>query len=191
MTETSAAAILPDKNLTLEAQIEALLFVSDAPVKPAKLADVLGVKVKAVETSLATMADTYTNRGIRLQQYRGGYQLTSAPESAELVERFLDLEATAKLSKAAVEALAIVAYQQPVTRPQVDSIRGVNSDGVMRSLLNKGLLEEAGRSDGPGRPILYGTTALFLNHFGLSSIKDLPELNIEIEMPDEQAPLKD
>jgi segregation and condensation protein B len=103
-------------------------------------------------------------------------QLTTAPEIANQVEAFLGLEATAHLSRAALEALAIIAYQQPVTRPQIDSIRGVNSDGVMKSLLAKGLLQEVGRAEGPGRPILYGTTPEFLQHFGLGSLGELPPL---------------
>ena len=103
-------------------------------------------------------------------------QLTTAPETSEAIERFLGLEATTRLSRAALEALSIIAYQQPVTRPQVDSVRGVNSDGVMRSLLSKGLIQEGGRADGPGRPILYSTTPEFLQHFGLNSLNELPPL---------------
>jgi segregation and condensation protein B len=106
-------------------------------------------------------------------------QLTTAPETAEAIERFLGLEATSHLSRAALETLAIIAYQQPVTRPQVDSVRGVNSDGVMRSLLSKGLIQEGGRAEGPGRPILYSTTPEFLQHFGLNSLNELPPLERE------------
>jgi segregation and condensation protein B len=97
------------------------------------------------------------------------------------VERFLGLEATTRLSRAALETLAIIAYQQPVTRPVVDSVRGVNSDGVIKSLLSKGLLQEVGRSEGPGRPILFGTTPEFLQHFGLNSLSELPSLNLPEE----------
>jgi segregation and condensation protein B len=102
---------------------------------------------------------------------------------AGTVEKFLGLEATARLSRAALEALAIIAYRQPITRPGVDSIRGVNSDGVMKSLLSKGLVQEIGRSDGPGRPILYGTTSEFLQHFGLASLAELPPFE-QVEMAD-------
>jgi segregation and condensation protein B len=97
---------------------------------------------------------------------------------AESVERFLGLEATSHLSRAALETLAIVAYQQPVTRPQIESVRGVSSDGVMKSLLGKGLVQEVGRTEGPGRPILYGTTPDFLQNFGINSLMDLPPLNL-------------
>ncbi len=91
----------------------------------------------------------------------------------------LELETTSTLSQAALETLSIVAYQQPITRPQIDSIRGVNSDGVLRTLLNKGLVDDVGRAEGPGRPILYSTTTEFLKHFGLSSYEELPPLDFE------------
>lgn len=108
-------------------------------------------------------------------------QLTSAPESSAAVERFLGLEATARLSQAAVEVLAIVAFMQPVTRPQIDQIRGVNSDSSLKSLLSFGLIEEVGRLETPGRPIIYSTTPEFLQYFGLSSIDALPPLQDEEE----------
>ncbi len=97
---------------------------------------------------------------------------------AKTVEHFLGLEATSRLSRAALETLAIVAYQQPVTRPQIEAVRGVSSDGVMKSLLGKGLIQEIGRTEGPGRPIMYGTTPDFLQHFGLNSLMELPPLNL-------------
>lgn len=195
MTEKSQSEILPESPLPLEAQIEAILFVSPYAVRATKLADLLEVTRKTVETALDNLKAQLAGRGIRLQHHQDGYVLTSAPETAIVVERFLDLEATTNLSKAAMETLAIIAYQQPVTRPQIDSVRGVNSDGVMRSLTNKGLIEEAGRSEGPGRPILFTTTPDFLGHFGLTSIQDLPELNLEATGPDlppaQQVPLKE
>ncbi len=97
---------------------------------------------------------------------------------APLIEEFLNLDTTTRLSPAALEALSIIAYKQPVTRPQVDAIRGVNSDGVMRSLLSKGLIQESGRADGPGRPILYNSTPEFLQHFGLTSLSALPTIDV-------------
>ena len=112
----------------------------------------------------------------RLEKHHGRYQLTTHPQAAQYIEHFLGLEVTSRLSRAALEALAIIAYQEPATRPQIDSIRGVNSDGVLKSLLSKGLIQEIGRAESPGRPILYSTTADFLQHFGLSSIRDLPPL---------------
>jgi segregation and condensation protein B len=101
-------------------------------------------------------------------------QLVTAPELSETIEVFLGLETTTTLSQAALEALAIIAYKQPVTRPEVDVIRGVNSDGVLRTLLSKGLIEELGRAETPGRPIYYGTSAEFLQYFGLETLDGLP-----------------
>jgi segregation and condensation protein B len=114
--------------------------------------------------------------GIRIQRIHGRIQLTTAPQAASMIERFLGLEATSRLSRAALEALSIIAYKEPVTRPQIDAIRGVNSDGVLKSLLNKGLIQEVGRAEAPGRPILYSITQDFLAHFGLNSLADLPPL---------------
>lgn len=163
----------------LAARTEALLFVAPGPVPASQLASALEVTVRRVEEALAYLAAGYQSRGLRLQHSRSGVQLTTPPELAADVERFLNLENTAYLSRAALEVLAIIAYQQPATRPQVDAVRGVNSDSVMRTLLRFGLIEEAGRSDGPGRPILYVTTSELLQHFGLSSLDELPPLNLE------------
>lgn len=162
--------------ISLAAKIEAMLFVSAEPVAVTQLAAALDVNASVVERGLKELDEALANRGLRLQRHTNRVQLTTAPDIASLVEKFLGLEATTHLSRAALETLAIIAYQQPCTRPQVDSIRGVNSDGMMKSLLSKGLIMEAGRTDGPGRPILYGTTPEFLQHFGLSSILELPEL---------------
>lgn len=166
-----------EKNLVLdiEASLEALLFVAAAPVTIAQLAEALGEKQQDVEAALHRLDDTYASgRGLSLQWHAGRVQLTTSPVVAGLVEKFLGLEATARLSRAALETLAIIAYRQPVTRPGIDGIRGVNSDGVLKSLLSKGLVQEVGRTEGPGRPILYGTSAEFLQHFGLSSLSELP-----------------
>ncbi len=165
--------------MSLEAKLEALLFVAPATVSVRQLAEALEAKPKEVEVALETLEAGYAERGIRLQRHKGELRLTSAPQTAELVERFLDLEATTRLSHAALECLAIVAYQQPITRPQIDSVRGVNSDSAMRSLLTHGLIEEAGRADTPGRPILYDTTSEFLQHFGLNGLEALPPLNLD------------
>ncbi len=162
--------------LPLSVRVEAMLFVAAEPVTPAQLAAALDVAISVVERGLNELDASLAGRGVRLQRHAGRVQLTTAPELAELVERFLGLEATSHLSRAALETLAIIAYQQPVTRPQIDSIRGVNSDSMMKSLLNKGLILESGRADGPGRPILYSTTPEFLQHFGLNSILEMPPL---------------
>jgi len=165
--------------ISLSALLEGLLFAASDPLSPAQLATALEMNVTEVEKGLAVLEEDLRGRGIRLQRHLGRVQLTSTPEMAEVIERMLGLEVTSHLSRAALEALAIIAYQQPVTHPQVDAIRGVNSDGVMKSLLSKGLLQEVGRSDGAGRPILYGTTPDFLQHFGLNSLTELPPLDFE------------
>ena len=156
--------------------LEALLFVSAEPVTPSQLATALLIPISEIEMGLIKLEVVLESRGLRIQRHGGRVQLTSAPEMAELVERFLGLETTSRLSRAALETLAIVAYQQPVTRPQIESLRGVSSDGVMKSLLGKGLVQEVGRTEGPGRPILYGTAPEFLQHFGINSLADLPPL---------------
>lgn len=165
-----------DIDLPLFVKIEAMLFVAPEPVTTAQLATALDVAPSVVERGLNELDASLATRGLRLQRHAGRFQLTTAPQLTELIERFLGLEATTHLSRAALETLAIIAYQQPVTRPQIDSIRGVNSDSMMKSLLTKGLILESGRADGPGRPILYSTTPEFLQHFGLNSILEMPSL---------------
>lgn len=177
--------------LTLSARIEALLFVAFEPVTPGQLGTALDVTPAQINKGLDELDTSLRTRGLRLQKHNGRVQLTTAPETSESIERFLGLEATTRLSRAALETLAIIAYQQPVTRPQVDSVRGVNSDGVMRSLLSKGLIQEGGRAEGPGRPILYSTTPEFLQHFGLDSLTELPQLDIEMSSDQEVTLLKE
>ena len=171
--------------LTLASKIEAMLFVSAEPVPVTQLATALDVTASVVERGLKELDDSLKTRGLRLQRNAGRVQLTTAPEVAQLVELFLGLEAITHLSRAALETLAIIAYQQPCTRPQVDSIRGVNSDAMLKSLLSKGLVEDSGRTDGPGRPILYSTTPEFLQHFGLDTINELPPLAAPVEVDSE------
>lgn len=168
-------------DLSPTALLESLLFVSSGPAPVSRLAKALEITPNAVQKLLAEMEADYEARGLRLQWNDNAVQLTTAPEASETIERFLGLELTTRLSQAALEVLAIIAYMQPITRPQIDQIRGVNSDGALRTLLSKGLLEEVGRMETPGRPILYGTTPMFLQHFGLSGLVDLPPLGDEEE----------
>jgi segregation and condensation protein B len=174
--------------LSIAALVEALLFVAPSATLPAQLAAALDIPTPEIERALDELEAEYElqrqNRGIRLQRHRGRVQLVSAAESAGYIERFLGLEASSRLSRAALEALAIISYQQPVTRPQVDAIRGVSSDGVLKSLLSKGLITEAGRSEGVGRPILYQTTPEFLQYFGLNSLQQLPPLDSPADIDD-------
>lgn len=156
--------------------VESLLFVADEPVHVERLATVLGVDIEQVETALHDLAHLYDGRGIRIQRKGQQAQMVTAPESAEYVRRFLGLDLNGKLTPAALETLAIIAYRQPVTRAQIESIRGVNSDSVLRTLINRGLIEEQGRLEQAGRPIVYGTTFEFLQQFGLLSLDQLPPL---------------
>jgi segregation and condensation protein B len=186
----------PDENieteLPLSTKLEAILFVAAEPVPAGQLAAVLDVAPSVIERGLNELDASLSGRGLRLQRHAGRVQLTTAPQLAELIESYLGLDSTTRLSRAALETLSIVAYQQPVTRPQIDSIRGVNSDSMIKSLLNKGLVLESGRADGPGRPILYSTSPEFLQHFGLNSILEMPPLaKPEEEEPDEGELLKE
>jgi segregation and condensation protein B len=162
----------------LSVQLEGMLFVASEPVTLSHLAEALDVNVTMVEVALRELDASLESRGLRLQRFAGRVQLTTAPQLADTIERFLGLEATAHLSRAALETLAMIAYQQPITRPQIDAVRGVNSESMLKSLLNKGLIFESGRTEGPGRPILYSTSPEFLQHFGLNSITELPRLEI-------------
>jgi segregation and condensation protein B len=168
-------------NNDLFGKVEALLFVSSGLISAGQIAKSLDVSDSDVEKALKSLDEHYKahGHGIRLMRMKSRVQLTTAPEMSKTIETFLGLEASSTLSTAALEALAIIAYKQPLTRPEVDVIRGVNSDGVMRTLLSKGLIEELGRAETPGRPILYGTTAEFLQYFGLESLEMMPFIDFE------------
>jgi segregation and condensation protein B len=177
MTDVQINLTGQSENGDLIAALEALLFVASGPVSPTQLAEVLGKNAAEINTGLKLLDEQLGNhRGVNLQWHKNKVQLTSSPKYAKLIEEFLGLEASSRLSRAALETLSIIAYKQPATRPQLDSIRGVNSDGVIKSLLSKGLIEEVGRAEGPGRPIMYATTPDFLQHFGIKSLIELPPL---------------
>jgi segregation and condensation protein B len=158
--------------------IEAVLMVVEEPVPEIALAAALGIPQARVEILLEEIATEYERdgRGFELRQVAGGWRIYSRAEYAPVVERFLLEGQTAKLTQAALETLAIVAYKQPVTRHQISAIRGVNSDGVLRAMVDRGLIEEAGRDEGPGRAVLYATTPAFLERLGLPSLAALPSL---------------
>jgi len=168
----------PDRELPLSAQIEGLLFVAAEPVSAGDLGEALQVSPSLIEAGMKELEMTLEARGLRLQRHGGHFQLTTAPVLAESIEKFLGLEIRGHLSRPALETLAIIAYQQPITHPQIDAVRGVNSDSMLKGLLAKGLIYEAGRAQGPGRPILYVTTPEFLQLLGLNSIEDLPPVEI-------------
>jgi segregation and condensation protein B len=166
--------------------LEAVLLVAAEPVSSTVLAQLLETDRGAVEESLARLAEDYerAGSGLVLRNVAGGWRLFSHPSAAPVVERFILSSRHTRLTKAALETMAIVAYKQPVTRHQVAAIRGVNSDGVLSALVDRGLLEEVGRDEGPGRPLLFGTTPEFLERLGLASIGDLPSLAPLLEEPE-------
>lgn len=179
----------------LIAAVEAMLFSAPSAMTVAQLAEAAEAKTSEVDLALKSLESRYQqNGGLRLKWHKGRVELTTAPEFGAQVEKLLGLEANSRLSRAGVEAMAIVAYKQPITRPGIDAIRGVNSDGVIKSLLMKGLIEESGRAEGPGRPILYSTTSAFLQQFGLQSTSELPPFDYEVpeeEKTEENPLLKD
>jgi len=163
----------------VELLLESLLFVADGPVAVSQLARVLEVEVTSVEEALERLRTAYSQKGLRIQRQGEQVQMVTAPEAAPYIERFLGLQLKSTLSPAALETLAIIAYQQPITRAQIEAVRGVNCDGVLRTLTSKGLIEEVGRLEQAGRPILYGTTFEFLQYFGLQDLAELPPLEGE------------
>ena len=170
----------------LEGALEALLFVTDEPASAITLADMLEVEPAEAEAALGRLRERLaaSGGGIVLREVAGGWRLYTHPAYHELVERYVLSWDTRKLSQAALETLAIVAYSQPVTRARIAAVRGVNSDSSVNSLVEKGLLREAGVEDSLGNPVLYATTRTFLEKFGLRSTADLPPL--ETFAPDEE-----
>lgn len=163
----------------LSGAIEAMLFVTDEPVGVIELADMLEVDPKLVEQALVDLREKLEReqRGVQLREVAGGWRLYTHPAYHDLVEKYVLSWDTRKLSQAAMETLAIVAYLQPCTRAGVASVRSVNSDSSINSLVEKGLIREAGQADAPGNPTLYATTRGFLEKFGLRSVSDLPDLD--------------
>lgn len=158
--------------------IEAVLTVATEPVSPGLLAELLELPAERVEELCGELAASYERegRGFEIARVAGGYRLQSATSYAPYVERFVLDPASGRLSAAALETLAVVAYKQPVSRSQISAIRGVNADGVLRMLVGRGYVEEVGRDSGPGQPALFGTTGRFLERLGLDSLEDLPAL---------------
>lgn len=172
---------------SLKGALEAMLLVSSDPVSAPALASILSITPGECVSLLAELQVEYQekNRGIQLREVAGGWRLFTHPAFHEQVEALVLSWDTQRLSQAALETLAVIAYHQPVTREMVKGIRGVNSDGVISSLVDKGLVRELGRDPQHGQAIIYGTTSAFLEKFGLRSTKDLPDL--EQFAPDEQS----
>jgi segregation and condensation protein B len=175
MAEDEGVAV---RSVDAERILEAVLFLADEPMTSASLAQVIERPRAEVEGILAELAGSYDRRGSGLivRRVAGGWRLFTHPDVAAYVERFVLSSRHSRLTKAALETLAIVAYKQPVTRHQVSSIRGVNSEGVIRALVDRGLVREVGRDEGPGRAVLYGTTPEFLERLGVASLADLPPI---------------
>jgi segregation and condensation protein B len=173
--DESSASDLPPIDL---AKLEALLFSTHHPLTAGRLAEMLDLDTtKAIRRAIKQLNGQYeqTGRAFRVEQVAGGYQLLTLPEHGELLKKLHQREIDAKLTKAALETLSIIAYKQPILRADVESIRGVACGETIRSLMEKHLVKIAGRAELPGRPILYGTTKRFLELFGLNSLKDLPQ----------------
>ena len=164
--------------------LEAVLFVADAPIDVAALARTVNAPKHDVVAALDVLAESCRTRGVRLQHTGDVVQLVSAPQTAAYVERFLGLEHP-PLTNPSLETLAIIAYRQPITRTGIESVRGVDCDGPIRTLMARGLVEEVGRSPVVGRPVLFGTTVRFLEYFGLEKPDDLPPLPFTEEEPEE------
>jgi segregation and condensation protein B len=168
------------------AAIESLLFVSGRPLTYAELRKLLDVDDTRLASSLQLLADILESqgRGIRLQQLGEQVQLVTAPENAHYIAALLGLPMTARLTSAALETLAVIAYRQPVTRAQIETVRGVNSDRALISLIQHGLVAEVGRAPTVGRPALFATTSQFLQQFGLTSLEQLPQVELQEQETD-------
>jgi segregation and condensation protein B len=155
--------------------VEAVLFVAEKPVSRGEIAKTVGATPRQVDAALAELAQGYAGTGLRLAHDGDDWQLTTSPEQASFVSTYLGADRL-RVSPASLETLAVIAYRQPVTRGEVEAIRGVNCDQTIYTLMQRRLIEERGRREVPGRPILYGTTWEFLECFGLSSLEDLPRV---------------
>ncbi|NLI90877.1 MAG: SMC-Scp complex subunit ScpB [Peptococcaceae bacterium] len=160
------------------AALEALLFMAKEPLSNQKLAEILEISLENLAELIEVLKDRYASAssGFALIELENGYRLGTKPETARYIE-ILYKQPSQVLSNAALEVLSIIAYKQPITRGEIDFIRGVQSERALATLMEKGLIREIGRKDGPGRPILYGTTEEFLIHFGIKSLHELPELH--------------
>ena len=182
------AEMLEEKEI--KAIIEALLFIWGDPLSLKDISNILEISEKKVEDILKEMMDDFdfNRRGIKIMRTKNNYQLCTRPEHYSWISKLSQQKDSKSLSTAALETLSIIAYRQPITKNEIDAVRGVKSDRVIETLINKDLIEEKGRLERTGRPIVYGTTDEFLRYFGLESLSDLPELK-EFETKDEN--LKD
>lgn len=191
-TERSTAALPPQDDavaqpLSLAAQVESLLYASAEPAALSALAAALDATPNEIEAALEELTMQYQVRGIRLQRHGNRVRLVTAPEMAARIQKFLGLEEVSRLSAAALETLAIIAYNQPITKPQLEMIRGVNCDSVINTLLARNLVQELGRAETVGHPMRYGVSFDFLQYFGLRGVHDLPPIEHLDVLPIERA----
>jgi len=181
-TQFSQAA--PDDELDLESVVEAVLFASDESLSAARLADIVGTSIKQIRRHVKKLNDKYqaNNNAFRIEEIAGGYQMLTLSSYNPWLKKLLRVRSDSKLSPAAMETLAIIAYKQPVIRADIEVIRGVAVGEIVRNLMYKGLVKIVGRAEVLGRPMLYGTTKKFLEVFGLNSLKDLPKIE-ELKKP--------
>lgn len=169
------------KDVNIKAVIEAILFVTSSPVTDAQIKEVLKpteLTTKEIEKTMEEMNQEYfdSKRSFNVENIAGGWRLHTKSQYSSWVKKLLNIQSKDRFSAPALETLAVVAYKQPITKPEIELIRGVNVDWVLRVLLEKGIVRTIGRKDVPGRPFLYGTTRKFLEHFGLGDLKDLPQV---------------
>ncbi len=186
-TDNGQSRPRPDPD-ELRSVLESLIFVANKPVTDRNLARAARSTLADVRPALEALAEEYADRGIRLQQIAGGYQFRSADDNAEFVKAFVAPKPI-RLTRAQLETLAIVAYRQPITRPEVDDVRGVDCGSALGTLAERGLIKILGRKDEPGRPLLYGTAPKFLEFFGLAALSDLPTLQEFSELTEEHRAL--
>ena len=186
--ENGAGALIAPSGETLKNVLESLIFVSAGPVTAKRLARAARATLAEVQPLLDELVADYQHRGVHLYYVAGGYQFRSARESADFVKTLVAPKPM-RLTRAQLETLAIVAYRQPITRPEVDDVRGVDSGSSLKMLAERGLVKILGRKDEPGRPLVYGTTPRFLELFGLSGLKDLPTLQEFSDLTDEHKAL--
>ena len=166
----------------LKTVLECMLFVSPQPLSVKHVAESLNLDEAIVDGAVHELRLDYADRGLQIIRIAGGYQMCTRPEYGEYISTLLKPERT-RLSRAALETVAIIAYRQPITQPEIDAVRGVNSDGVLKTLLERNLIRQVGRKETVGRPILYATSDEFLNYFGLSDLSELPDLR-DVALPE-------
>ncbi len=174
----------PPPDVTVESVTEAVLFASDEPLREARLADIVGTSASQIRQHIKNLNDKYqaNNNAFRIEQIAGGYQMMTLSHYNHWLQKLLRARDAGKLSPAALETLAIIAYKQPIIRADIETIRGVAVGEIIRTLMYKGLVKIIGRAEVVGRPLLYGTTKKFLEVFGLNSLKDLPKIE-ELKKP--------